>query len=199
MIIAGHETTSTALFWACYAAAKLPALQTRLAEEARDLDLSPDRAAEALRQLPYTRAFIDEVLRLYPPAFLMVRVARAADDILGHRIAPGTVISISPWVMHRHRAYWTEPEVFDPERFLPGATPPDRYSYLPFGAGPRICIGAQFALTEAVLVLARLMQSFHLTVVGDRRMRPIGRVTTQPDRPPPFIITPRRDTSVAGG
>jgi len=192
MIIAGHETTSTALFWACYIAAKLPDLQARIADEIRMVDLSPGAADAALRQLVFTRAFIDEVLRLYPPAFLIVRVAKEADRVLDQTIAPGTVVSISPWVMHRHHAHWRDPERFDPGRFLPGATPPERYTYLPFGAGPRICVGAQFALTEAVLVLARLMQSFHMDVAGDRDMRPIGRVTTQPDRRVSFILTRRR-------
>jgi cytochrome P450 len=193
MIIAGHETTSTTLFWGCYVAAKLPDLQERLAEEVRGIDLAPAVAAEALKRLVYTRAFVDEVLRLYPPAFLIVRVAKEQDEILGHAVAPGTVVSISPWVVHRHRAHWLEAERFDPRRFLPDAAPPERYSYLPFGAGPRICVGAQFALTEAVLVLARLMQSFHIVVVGDRGMKPIGRVTTQPDRPVSFILSRRRD------
>jgi cytochrome P450 len=195
MIIAGHETTSTALFWACYIAAKLPDLQAQMAEEVRTVDLSPDVAADALKQLVYTRAFIDEVLRLYPPAFLIVRVAKEADRILDHAVTPGTVVSISPWVMHRHRAHWREPERFDPTRFLAGAAPPERFTYLPFGAGPRICVGAQFALTEAVLVMARLVQGFRIDVAGDRGMRPIGRVTTQPDRPVSFILTRRRATS----
>jgi cytochrome P450 len=163
-----------------------------MAEEAGTVDLSPAVAAEALKRLIYTRAFFDEVLRLYPPAFLIVRVAKAADRILDHAIAPGTVVSISPWVMHRHRTHWRNPELFDPTRFLPGAVPPERFTYLPFGAGPRICVGAQFALTEGVLVLARLMQSFRIEVVGDRGMKPIGRVTTQPDRPVSFILTRRR-------
>ena len=191
MIIAGHETTSTALFWACYIAAKLPDLQAQMAAEVRTVDLSPAVAADALKRLAYTRAFLDEVLRLYPPAFLIVRVAKEADRILDHAIAPGTVVSISPWVMHRHRSHWRDPERFDPSRFMPGAEPPERFTYLPFGAGPRICVGAQFALTEGVLVLARLIQSFRIDVAGDRGMRPIGRVTTQPDRPVSFILTRR--------
>jgi cytochrome P450 len=191
MIIAGHETTSAALFWACYVAAKLPDLQARIAEEVRTVDLSPAIAAEALKRLVYTRAFMDEVLRLYPPAFLLVRVAKQADHILDHAIAPGTVVSISPWVMHRHRLHWRDPERFDPTRFLPGAVAPERYTYLPFGAGPRVCVGAQFALTEGVLVLARLVQSFRIDVTGDRGMRPIGRVTTQPDRRVSFILARR--------
>jgi cytochrome P450 len=196
MIIAGHETTSTALFWACYIAAKLPDLQARMAEEVRMVDLSPGVAAEALKRLLYTRAFMDEVLRLYPPAFLIVRVAKEADQILGHTVSAGTVVSISPWVMHRHQTHWRDPEQFDPTRFLAGAVPPERYTYLPFGAGPRICVGAQFALTEGVLVLARLVQSFRIDVAGDGGMRPIGRVTTQPDRPVSFILTKRRSSAL---
>jgi cytochrome P450 len=199
MIIAGHETTSTTLFWACYVAAKRPEVQAGMAEEVRGIDLSPHLAADALKKLIYTRAVIDEVLRLYPPAFLIVRVARGADRILDHPVAAGTVVSISPWVVHRHRAHWSNPDDFDPGRFLPGSAPPERYSYLPFGAGPRICVGAQFALTEAVLVLARMVQTFRIDVAGDRGMRPIGRVTTQPDRRVSFILTARRRVQSGAG
>jgi unspecific monooxygenase len=192
MIIAGHETTSVTLFWACYVAARLPALQNKLAQEVADLDLSATQAAAALRDLVWTRAFIDEVLRLYPPAFLLSRIARADDEICGRRVVAGTVINISPWVLHRHVNRWTKPDVFDPARFLPDAPPPERYAYLPFGAGPRVCVGAQFALTEAVLVLARLLQRFQLDLVGRQTMVPRGIVTTQPDRTVRFILSPRK-------
>jgi cytochrome P450 len=135
---------------------------------------------------------VDEALRLYPPAFLIVRQARAADEILGHKIAAGTTITISPWVLHRHRARWRAPDAFDPDRFMPGANPPERYAYMPFGAGPRICVGAQFALTEATLVLARLLARFRIELAGSGAVIPRGIVTTQPDRPVRFILTPRR-------
>jgi cytochrome P450 len=192
MILAGHETTAVALFWACYIAARLPEHQERIAAEAAAADLSADNAAAALRALPYTRAHMDETLRLYPPAFLIVRQAIGPDTIAGHAIAPGAVISISPWVLHRHRRLWSNPDGFDPARFLPGATPPERYAYLPFGAGPRICVGAQFALTEATLVLARLLRTFRLELVGGGNVVPRGLVTTQPDRPVRFILTRRQ-------
>lgn len=191
MIIAGHETTAVTLFWACYAAARLPGAQSRIAAEVAGLDLSADKAAEAIRSLIFTRAFIDEVLRLYPPAFLIVREAKEPDIIAGHRIAAGTAVSVSPWILHRHRKRWHDPDSFDPRRFLPGATPPERYAYMPFGAGPRICVGAQFALTEAVLVLARLIQRFSLELAGSGAVTPRGFVTTQPDRPVRFFIRPR--------
>lgn len=179
LILAGHETTAVTLFWACYVAARLPELAQRIAAEADDVDL--DRH-DAVARLAFTRAFVDEVLRLYPPAYLIVREAIGADEIAGREVAAGTVVSVSPWVLHRHRLHWAWPERFDPARFLPGATPPDRTVYLPFGAGPRVCVGAQFALTEATLVLASLLRRFRLTLVGRQAVRPRGLITTQPDR-----------------
>ena len=191
LILAGHETTAVTLFWALFIAARMPAQQEALAHEAGSVDLSTDASGAAIAQLPRIRAHVDEALRLYPPAFLIVREARGPDEIAGHRIAPGTVVSVSPWVLHRHRARWRDPEVFDPERFLPGAPAPARFSYLPFGAGPRICVGAQFALTEAVLVLARLLWRYRVELLGASAMRPRGLVTTQPDRPVRFLLTRR--------
>ena len=192
MILAGHETTAVALFWACYIAAKRPEQQERIAAEAEAADLSPEGAAGAMAALPQTRAHVDETLRLYPPAFLIVREALGPDVIDGRSIEAGTVVSVSPWVLHRHRRLWRNPDAFDPSRFLPGATPPTRYSYLPFGAGPRVCVGAQFALTEATLALARLIRAFRVELVGRGRVVPRGFVTTQPDRPVRFVLTRRR-------
>jgi unspecific monooxygenase len=191
MILAGHETTAVTLFWSLYLAALYPDQQEALAAEAAPLDLGPEGAATALSRMPQIRAHIDESLRLYPPAFLIVRQSRAPDTILGHNIPAGTTITISPWVIHRHRARWPNPDAFDPARFLPGAPPPERYAYMPFGAGPRICVGAQFALTEATLVLARLLARFRVTLSGSGYVLPRGIVTTQPDRPVRFVLTRR--------
>ena len=191
MILAGHETTAVTLFWACYLAALMPHHAERMAQEADGADLSPEGAAGAVRSLPFTRAFIDETLRLYPPAFLIVREALGPDRVAGRDIAAGTVVSMSPWVLGRHRAYWDNPDHFDPARFLPGAVPPPRYAYMPFGAGPRICVGAQFALTEAVIVMARLMRTFRLGFFGRGTVLPRGFVTTQPDRPVRFLLSNR--------
>jgi cytochrome P450 len=99
---------------------------------------------------------------------------------------------VSPWVLHRHRALWRDPDVFDFSRFLPGAPVVDRFAYLPFGAGPRICVGASFALTEAVLVLARLLARFQVRLCGDGAVLPRGIVTTQPDRVVRFELSERR-------
>ena len=189
MILAGHETTATALFWSLYAAARLPDWQAELRAEARTVDLSPDAAHAAVDHLPKIRAHVDETLRLYPPAFLITREARGPDRIGPHRVAPGTVISIVPFILGRHERYWTDPDRFDPTRFLPGAPPPARYSYMPFGAGPRICIGARFALTEAVVVLARLLARYRVELApGSETVLPRAVVTTQPDRPVRFIL-----------
>ena len=191
MILAGHETTAVTLFWAIYLAALYPDQQARLAQEAAGADLSEANAAAALTRMPLLRAHIDESLRLYPPAFLIVRQTVAADEIAGHAVAPGTVVTISPWVVQRHARRWSDPDAFDAGRFLPGAVAPERYAYMPFGAGPRICVGAQFALTEATLVLARLLARFRITLAGDGSVMPRGIVTTQPDRPVRFVLAER--------
>ncbi len=191
MILAGHETTGVSLFWACYLAALYPDHQAELAAEAYAADLSLDHAYASLPVLPNIRAHIDETLRLYPPAFMLIRQAIEADTIQGHTIEKGTVVTIAPWLLHRHRAHWRDPEAFDHARFLPGATPPARYTYMPFGAGPRICVGAQFALTEATLVLARLLKTFKIEFCGSGAVLPRAIVTTQPDRPVRFVLTPR--------
>ncbi len=194
MILAGHETTAVTLFWALYLAALYPEQQALLAGEAAAANLAEDDASQA--RLPLIRAHIDEALRLYPPAFLIVRQAAAADILRADTpeafsVQPGTIVTISPWVIHRHHARWTNPDGFDPSRFLPGAPPPERYAYMPFGAGPRICVGAQFALTEATLVLARLLARFRITLAGTGAVLPRGIVTTQPDRPVRFVIAER--------
>jgi cytochrome P450 len=193
MIVAGHETTAVALFWTVYLLAGAPSIQERLAAEVADIDLGPAAAAASLSALVYTRAVVQEAMRLYPPAFTLARMAIKADLAGEVPIEPGTVVLISPWVLHRHRRLWKEPEVFDPSRFLPGALPPDRFAYLPFGIGPRVCIGAQFALTEAVLVLAALIQNFRIERADNTPVTVRAIVTTQPDPPPPFLLHSRRN------
>jgi unspecific monooxygenase len=192
MIVAGHETTAVALFWSLYLLAGAPAIQDRLAAETAGLDLGPEHAAAALPLLAYTKAVVDEALRLYPPAFTLARQAIADDDAGGVAIPARAVVLIAPWVLHRHRRLWKDPERFDPERFLPSAPPPDRFTYLPFGVGPRVCIGAQFALTEATLVLAATVQAFRIARGDDAPVVARGVVTTQPDHAPSFRLS-RRD------
>ncbi len=195
MILAGHETTAVTLFWSCYLLARFPAWQEELAAEAAAVDLSPDAAAGAAAQLPLLRTHVDEALRLYPPAFLITREAVAADQLGAHEVPSGAIVSISPFVVHRHERFWPDPDRFDPGRFARArlaANPPARHTYIPFGAGPRICIGASFALTEAIVVLARLLQRFRLELApGSEHVLPRGVVTTQPDRAVRFILRRR--------
>jgi cytochrome P450 len=191
VLVAGHETTAVALFWTCTMLAEMPAVQDEIAAEAAALDLSPEGAVAAAPALVYTRAVIDEGLRLYPPAFSITRQARTADDAAGVAIPAAGVVLIVPWVLHRHVKLWSDPNRFDPRRFLPGAAPPARFSYLPFGAGPRACIGAQFALTEATIVLAQLLRAFRLELADAEPVLPLATITLRPYRSPPFRLTPR--------
>jgi len=189
MILAGHETTAITLFWSLYLLALDPPTQEEVAAEARRAAGGP---APDLEQLPLTRAVIDETLRLYPPAFLIARAAIASDTLAGLPVKKGDNILIAPWLLHRHEKLWREPLSFLPRRFMPGAPPPGRFAYLPFGAGPRICIGAHFALVEATLALARLIGAFRVELQEEDPVMPVGVVTTQPDRSPNFIIRPRQ-------
>jgi unspecific monooxygenase len=186
MILAGHETTGTALFWALYLLALDPASQEQLAAEAATASGAPD-----LDRLKFTRAVIDETMRLYPPAFLIARSAAGSDDIAGMPVRRNDVILIAPWLLHRHEKLWRDPNAFVPQRFMPGTPAPDRFAYLPFGVGPRVCIGAHFALVEATLALARLIGAFRVSLIDREPVMPVGVVTTQPDRSPMFEITPR--------
>ena len=187
MILAGHETTATALFWALYLLALDPATQDEVAREALEVTASGEFAVEKLK---FTRAVLDETMRLYPPAFLIARAAAAPDVIAGTPVQKGDIVLISPWILHRHEKLWREPNAFDPNRFLT-ATPPDRFAYLPFGVGPRVCIGAHFALVESTLSLARLIASFRVELRSNEPVMPIGVVTTQPDHAPPFELSKR--------
>ncbi|WFU17046.1 cytochrome P450 [Bradyrhizobium sp. CB3481] len=187
MILAGHETTATALFWALYLLALDPLTQE---EVAREVEGAGANGALDLERLKFTRAVMDETMRLYPPAFLIARAADGPDTIEGLPIRKKDVILIAPWILHRHEKLWRNPNAFIPSRFMTG-TPPDRFAYLPFGVGPRVCIGAHFALVEATLALAKMIGAFRVTLADKEPVKPIGVVTTQPDRSPMFTITPR--------
>ena len=188
MILAGHETTATALFWSLYLLALDPDSQEQLASEVAD---AATDGAHEVERLKFTRAVVDETMRLYPPAFLIARAAAGADSIAGRPVRTGDVMLIAPWLLHRHEKLWRDPNAFIPSRFMPGAPPPDRFAYLPFGVGPRVCIGAHFALVEATLALARIVGAFRIELTDQAPVLPVGVVTTQPDRSPMFRVTPR--------
>jgi cytochrome P450 len=188
MILAGHETTATALFWSLYLLALDPATQDQLAAEVEDAGAN---GAPDTERLKLTRAVVDETMRLYPPAFLIARAAVAPDTIAGLPVRKRDVVLIAPWLLHRHEKLWREPNAFIPARFLPPTPPPDRFAYLPFGVGARICIGAHFALVEATLALAKIIGAFRVELLDKAPVMPIGVVTTQPDRSPMFRIARR--------
>jgi len=188
MILAGHETTAIALFWSLYLLALDSAVQDEVAAEANSVGIG---GTPEVARLKFTRAVIDEAMRLYPPAFLVARAARGADSIAGMKIKPKDVILIAPWLLHRHEKLWGDPNAFAPRRFLPPSPPPDRFAYMPFGAGPRVCIGSHFALVEATLALAKLVGTFQIGLAEDAPVTPVAVVTTRPDRSPLFVIKPR--------
>jgi cytochrome P450 len=174
-ILAGHETTARALGWTLYLLSREPAVMARAQAEADGFDVADPAWAD---KLPWTRAVIDETMRLFPPAPTMTRRAKEADVICGIPIPAGTAVLISPWVIQRHRKLWDDPDAFKPERFLPGARDEiDRFAYIPFSQGPRICIGASFAIQEAVIALATIMRSVSVESLTPHEPLPTHRIT----------------------
>jgi cytochrome P450 len=164
MIIAGHETVASSLTWTLHLLARRPEVQEALAAEFDEVlgaaPPGPSHRTPTWADLPalrLTRAVVDEALRLYPPAWVITRRAREPDTLCGVEIPAGTLVLLSPWLLHRRAASWPEPERFDPRRFLDGERSTPRGDYLPFGLGPRLCVGRDTALVEAVLVLATLL------------------------------------------
>jgi cytochrome P450 len=189
---AGHETTANALTWSLYLVAMAPDVRERLEDEADDVVADPVAAVLAGDRLVLTRAVVEEALRLYPPVASLSRVALAQDQAGGVVIPKGALVIISPYVLHRHQALWNEPRQFKPERFLPGQRETiDRYAYLPFGAGPRICIGQQFAMVEAVLSLTMLIGALRFEYAGDDPPVPMQQITLRPQGGMPMKVRTR--------
>jgi len=181
LFLAGHETTALTLAWTWYLLSQNPAAETRLHEELRDvLGGRPPEVAD-LARLPYLHAVVSEVLRLYPPAYLLARTAIAPFTIGGYDFGPGETVLMSQWVMHRDSRYYDEPDAFRPERWLDGLAdrlPPG--AYFPFGDGPRRCIGQGFAMLESALVIGTLAQQFQFRLAPGRPVVPEPLVTLRP-------------------
>lgn len=189
---AGHETTANALVWTWYLLAMHPAVEARLHAELAAVLGGREPTLADVAALRYTRMVIEEALRLYPPAHTMSRQAVADDEILGHAVPAGTTVLISPWLLHRHEKLWERPGVFDPGRMAPEqAAGRPRYAYIPFGAGPRMCIGASFALQEAILILATIARRFVLRLAPGTAVEPVGLITLKPGGGLAMTATPR--------
>ena len=186
LIIAGHETTASALNWFWWLLAQHPAAETKLlAELSANADagiLVPGHAD--LERYPYPLQALSETRRLDPPGWLLTRRAIAADTIAGTDVEPGTDILLSPYLIQRHPGFWPAPDRFDPDRFAPDAVAArNRFAYLPFGLGPRACIGEHFALVEMQIHVAMLARRFRLVPVPDQRVEPEPQVNLRTRHP----------------
>jgi cytochrome P450 len=193
ILIAGHETTANALSWAIYLLGKHPEYQQRLHAELDRVLSGRWPAAEDLANLPFTRAVIDESMRLYPPAWMIGRLA-IRDDVIGpYLVRAGEFAMISPYMTHRNPKLWDSPDAFDPDRFLDGrAERLPKFSYLPFGGGQRFCIGANFATLQSVLMLASIFQRFSMRVDETHPVVPYAMITLRPKHGIRMHVTPRR-------
>ncbi|WP_417810020.1 cytochrome P450 [Thioclava sp.] len=177
-IVAGHETTALTLAWALYLCAFDPAIQTAAREQGQDVLGGRVAGVEDLDAMPLIQQIVQESLRLYPPAGFLSRTAQKPDRLLGREVRRGDTVMLPIYALHRHHALWDEPDAFRPGRF---ANPThDHYAFLPFGAGPRICIGAGFALQEAGIILATLLSRFRFSAVAGREPVPEMILTTRP-------------------
>jgi cytochrome P450 len=179
--LAGHETTASVLTWVFFILSIRPDIAAKVRAEVEAVAGNGSIDIDATKRLAYTRQVFRETLRLYPPITFLPRVAMTDTRLGGRRIRRGALIMIAPWVIHRHQALWDNPDAFDPERFSPEREAKIRHgSYLPFGLGPRICVGAAFAQTESALILARLLRRFDFETLAPEKIRPAARLTTRP-------------------
>lgn len=191
MFMAGHETTANSLAWAWYLLDHSPRAADRLHEE---LDRVLGGRAPTLADVPklsYTRAVFEETMRLYPPVPVLSRQARAGDEIRGKTLQKDSIILVIPWLLHRHELFWEKPNQFIPERFLPEQPRPDKFVYLPFSVGHRVCLGMRFGLTEGILCLATLAQRFRANLHPGHAVDIECRLTLRPRGGLPMALTPR--------
>jgi len=181
--LAGHETTASVLTWAFFIISQQPLTLARLRDEIEGVAGDGPIGLDQTKRLAFVRAVFREVLRLYPPITFIPRVAAGAVTIAGRRVKRGAMIMVSPWTIHRNGAHWRDADRFDADRFVAqadgGARPG---SYIPFGLGPRVCVGAAFAMIESALILARLSRRYDIEPIDPGAVRPVARLTTRPAR-----------------
>jgi cytochrome P450 len=192
LLTAGHETAGAALSWTWYLLGQHPQVQDDVADEVRGKLGGRSPTLEDLADLPLTRAAFEEALRLYPPAWGQPRESIQADEIDGYPIPAKAIVTLCQWVTQRHPDFWEEPERFKPERFLPGqAAGRHRFAYFPFGGGPRVCMGSNFALMEGPLVLATVLQRFRVDLVPGQTVVPGPTFTLRPKDGVKMRLRPR--------
>ena len=198
LFMAGHETTANSLTWTWYLLSQVPEVEAKLHQE---LDSVLGGRLPTLADVPklvYAKAVFEEAMRLYPPVPILPREALRDENFRGVRIPRGSLVFIVPWLLHRHKKLWDKPDHFIPERFLPeNASQISKFAYIPFSIGPRICAGMSFALTEAILCLATLAQSFQLRLQENYLVNPVCRLTLRPEGGLPMTIH-ARSPSIAG-
>ncbi len=181
LIAGGVSPTVRALTWIWYLLALDPQVEARLHAELDTVVQGAPIAPAHLPQLAYTRQVIEETMRLYPPIPAILRQAKAEDVVCGHRVPRRSIIAILPWVVHRHRRLWTDPDRFDPDNFSPARRAAQhRFAYVPFAGGPRVCIGAAFAMTQMAIVVAVLARRFRFRLADNHPVVPVGRISLHP-------------------
>ncbi|MFL6862766.1 MAG: cytochrome P450 [Allosphingosinicella sp.] len=189
--LAGHETTANAVTWTLYLLSEQPDWQERVAAEAQAA-LGAGEGADLPDRLPLLRQVIEEALRLYPPAPRFDRQAVGPDRLGEHDVQAGDIVSIWPWLLHRHKALWDAPDAFDPDRFSAARRGGrHRFQYLPFGGGPRLCVGARFATAEALTILAHWLAAWRFAPVPGRAVEVHGMVTLRPRGGLPLVLSKR--------
>ncbi|GLU48723.1 cytochrome P450 [Nocardiopsis ansamitocini] len=193
LLLAGHETTASTLSWTFHLLDRNPEVWERLRAEARTVLGERTPVHEDLRSLTYTTMVIQEAMRLYPPVWILPREAQDDDEVGGYHVPAGADVLICPYTLHRHPDYWDDPERFDPERFDPGrpAERP-RYAYIPFGAGPRFCIGSNLGMMEAAFVVAMVAREMRLATVPGHEVVPEPMLSLRVRGGLPMTVHPAR-------
>ena len=180
------------LAWVWYLLSQAPDVEARLHAELAEVLGGRNPTYADMPRLVYTRAIVEETMRLYPSVPILGRQALRGEVIRDREIPVGSILLVVPWLLHRHRNLWEDPDHFRPERFLPeNAGQRQRYSYIPFGVGPRVCTGAAFGLTEAVLCLATIAQSVRLRLAPGEKVEPVCRLTLRPGHHLPMLVERR--------
>jgi len=193
LFMAGHETTANVLAWTWYLISQSPDVEKKLHKELDTVLNGRTPELADVENLKYTRAILDETMRLYPPVPILSRQALKEDEIRGKKIPAGSLMLIVPWLIQRHKKFWKDPDHFIPERFMPGAEKPKKFSYLPFSAGPRVCIGKSFGITESVFAIAIIAQRYRLTLPSEADVSHECRLTLRPKGKLPMTLEFRKN------